>query len=66
MIHAASTLAKSPLLSSYSSEKCLAKISVSYFTKWLTNYFYCWWVDDMSFQSSLVSPCLPLGTLSIV
>jgi len=43
-MHAAQPLAKSPLVSSYSSKKCLAKISVGYFTKWFTNYFYCWWV----------------------
>jgi len=65
MMHAAPLLAKSPLISSYSSKKCLYKISVGYFTKWFTIHFYCWWVDDASFQSPIV-PCTLLGTLSIV
>ena len=33
-MHAAPPLAKSALISSYSSKKCLAKISVAYFKKW--------------------------------
>ena len=33
IMHAAPPLAKSQLISSYSSKKCLAKISVAYFTK---------------------------------
>jgi len=33
IMYAAPPLAKSPLISSYSSKKCLAKISVGYFTK---------------------------------
>jgi len=33
IMHAAPPLAKSPLISSYSSKNCLAKISVAYFTK---------------------------------
>ena len=68
-MHTAPSLAKSPLISSYSSKKCLAKISVaSLLHKMIYNDFYCWWVDDVSFQSPLVSPCTPLGrsTLSIV
>jgi len=65
-MHAAPPLTKSPLISSNRSKKCLAKISVGYFTNWFTIYFYCWWVDDVSFQSPLVSPCGLLGTLSNV
>jgi len=65
-MHAAPPLVKYPLISSCSSKKYLAKISVAYFTKWFTIYFYCWWVEDVSFQSPLVSPCMLLGTLSIV
>ena len=66
IMHAAPPLARSPLASSYSSKKCLAKISIGYFTKLFTIYFYCSWVDDVSFQSPLVRPCTLLGTLSIV
>jgi len=44
----------------------LAKISVVYFAKWFTTYFYCWWVDDVSFQFPYVSPSMLLDTLSIV
>ena len=65
-MHAPPALAKSLLISSYSSKKCLAKISVGYFKKWFTIYFYCWWVEDLSFQSPFVSSCMLLGTLSIV
>ena len=43
-------------------QKCLAKISIA--DKMIYNFFYCWWVEDVSFQSPLVSPCLLLGTLS--
>jgi len=25
-------------------------------------YFYCWWVEDVSFQSPLVGPCLHTHT----
>jgi len=32
-------------------------MNVGYFTKWFTLYFYCWWVEDLSFQSP---PCLLL------
>jgi len=55
-MHTVPPLAKSPLISSYSSKKCLAKISVAYFTKWFTIYFYCWcggWILS-------ISPCQPL------
>jgi len=65
-MHAAPPLAKSPLISSYSSKKCWAKISVRYFTKWFTIYFYCWWVEGVSFKSPLVRSCTVLGTLSIL
>jgi len=45
-MHATPSLAKCPLIFSYSSIKCLAKISVIYFTKWFTIYFKapacCW------------------------
>jgi len=64
IMHADPSLAKSPFTSSYSSKKYLAEISVAYFTKWFTIYFYCWWVDDASFQFPLVSPCMLSGTLS--
>ena len=47
-------------------QKCLAKISVAYFTKSFAINFYCWWVDDVYFQSPFVSPCILLGTFSIV
>jgi len=57
-MHAAPPLGKSPLISSYSSNKCLAKIGVAYFTKWFAIYFYCWWMEDVSFQSPLVSPSI--------
>jgi len=62
-MHAA--LPKTPLISSYNSKNCFAKINVACFTKWFTICFYCWWVEDVSFQSPLVSLCLLLGTLSI-
>jgi len=65
-MHTAPPLAKSPLISSYSSKKCSAKISVGYFTKWFAIYFYCWWMEDLSFQSPLGSSCMLLGTLWIV
>jgi len=65
-MHAAPPQTKSPLISFYNSKKYLAKISASFFSKWITIYFHCWWVDDVSFQSPLVSPCMLLGTLSIV
>jgi len=57
IMHAAPTLAKSLLISSYSSKKRLAKLSVGYLTKLFTIYFYCRWVEDVSFQSPLVRPC---------
>jgi len=66
IVHAAPPLAKSLLISSYSNKKCLAKISVGYFKKRFTIYFYCWWVEDLPFQSPLVSSYMLLGTLSIV
>jgi len=56
-MHAAPPLAKSPLISSYSSKKSLAKISVAHFTKWFIIYFVCWWVEDVSFS---ISPCQAL------
>jgi len=62
-MHAA--LPKTPLISSYNSKNCFAKINVACFTKWFTICFYCWWMEDVSFQSPLVSLCLLLGTLSI-
>jgi len=40
-MHAAPPLAKSPLISSYSSKKCLTKINVDYLLKWFTIYLYC-------------------------
>jgi len=52
-VHAAPPLAKSLLISSYSSKKCLAKINVGYFKKWFTIYFYCWWVGSVL----SISPC---------
>jgi len=64
-MHAAPPLAKSPLISSYRSKKFLAKISVGYFTKWFTIYFYCWWAM-YPFNLPLSGPCMVLGTLSIV
>jgi len=41
-MHAAPRLAKSLLISSYSSKKCSAKISLAYFTKLFITYFYGW------------------------
>ena len=60
-MHAAPPLAKSLLISSYSSKKFLANISVGYLKKWFAIYFYCWWMEDLFFQSPLVSSCMLLG-----
>jgi len=38
-MHAHPPLANSPIISSYSSKKCLPKISVAHFTKWFTISF---------------------------
>jgi len=50
-MHAALPLPKSPLISSYQQQKHLALISV------ISIYFYCWWMEDVSFQTPLAIPC---------
>jgi len=59
---AAPPLPKSPLISSYQQQKHLAKDYRSLLHKMISIYFYCWWVEDVSFQSPLVGPCLHTHT----
>ena len=38
------------------------KIIVAFFTKTISIHFYCWWLQDVSFQSPLDGPCLHTQT----
>ena len=40
-----------------SSKNIWPTISVAYFTKWFQSVC-CWWVENVSFQSPLIGPCL--------
>jgi len=56
-MHAAPPQAKTPLISFYSSQKYLAKISVGFLTKWLQFIFT---VDEWMLYPLSISPCQPL------
>jgi len=45
-----------------SSKNIRPKISIPYFAKMISIYFCCWWVEDVSFQSPLVGPCIHTHT----
>jgi len=50
IMRAAPPLPKYPLISSYQKQKHLAQISV------ISIYFYCWWMEDVSFQTPFLPP----------
>jgi len=62
IMHAASPLPKSPVISSYQHQKHLAENYRSLLHKMISSYIYCWWVEDASLKSPFVGPCIHTHT----